>query len=350
MQTLWFTLAAVMMAAYVVMDGFDLGAGALHLWVARTDRERRQVFSAIGPFWNGNEVWLVAGGGVLFVAFPRVLASGLSGFYLGVIMLLWVLILRGIAIEFRSHLDDRMWRAFWDATFAVASTLAPVLFGAVLGNLVRGVPLQQEGWFALSLFESWSPNGTLGLLDWYSGLAGLLALAALSHHGALFLAWKTDGAVRERSLRSAGRLFPAVVILWLVMTALTVVVVPGFTATLAARPLAWAASAVFVCALGASGLARRAGRDLVAFVCSGTFLFGILGATAACLYPVMIRSHDDPARSLTAFNASGTHDSLATALRWWPLGFVLAVVYVVVLFRLHRGKVRSAGDEGYGAG
>ena len=348
MQTLWFTVAAAIMAIYVVMDGFDFGAGALHLWVAHTDRERRQVFSAIGPFWHGNEVWLVVVGGVLFVAFPRVLASGLSGFYLGVIMLLWVLILRGIAIEFRSHVEDRMWRAFWDATFAVASTLAPVLFGAVLGNLVRGVPLQQNDWFALSLFESWSPNGELGLLDWYTATAGLLALAALSHHGALFLAWKTDGAVRERSLKSASRLFPAVVALWLVATAMTVALVPGFTATLAARPIAWLASAVFLVALGASWLARRAGRDLAAFVCSGTFLVGILGATAACLYPVMIRSQDDPARSLTAFNAAGTHESLATALLWWPVGFVLAIAYVAVLFRLHRGKVRSAGSEGYG--
>jgi cytochrome d ubiquinol oxidase subunit II len=349
MQTVWYTLAAVMMAIYVVMDGFDFGAGALHLWVARTDRERRQVFSAIGPFWNGNEVWLVAGGGVLFAVFPRVLASGLSGFYLGVMMLLWVLILRGIAIEFRSHIGDRMWRAFWDATFAVASTLAPVLFGAVLGNLVRGVPLQQEGWFALSLFESWSPNGTLGLLDWYTVLAGLLALAALSHHGALFLAWKTDGAVRERSLASARRLFPAVVALWLVATAMTVSLVPDFATTLAARPIAWTCSAVFIVALFASWLARRAGQDLAAFVCSGTFLAGILGATAAVMYPVMIRSRDDASRSLTAFNAVGTHDSLATALRWWPIGFALAIAYVAVLFRLHRGKVRSAGSEGYGS-
>ncbi|MHB1312538.1 MAG: cytochrome d ubiquinol oxidase subunit II [Gemmatimonadaceae bacterium] len=348
MQTLWFTLAAAMMAIYVVMDGFDFGAGALHLWVARTDRERRQVFDAIGPFWNGNEVWLVAGGGVLFVAFPRVLASGLSGFYLGVIMLLWVLILRGIAIEFRSHIEDRMWRAFWDATFAVASTLAPVLFGAVAGNLVRGVPLQADGWFALSLFESWSPRGAPGLLDWFTVSAGLLALAALSHHGALFLAWKTDGAVRERSLAAASRLFPAVVVLWLVVTVMTVALVPGFTNTLAARPLAWIATVVFVLALAGSWLARRAGRDLTAFACSGTFLFGILGATAACLYPVMLRSLDDPARSLTAMNASGTHESLATALLWWPVGFVLAVVYVAVLFRLHRGKVHGAGGEGYG--
>ena len=130
MQTLWFAIAALVIATYVVLDGFDFGAGALHLLVAKRDPERRQVLAAIGPFWDGNEVWLLVAGGVLFVAFPKVLASGLSGFYFAIMLVLWVLILRGIAIEFRSHLEDSMWRAVWDAVFGVASTLAPVLFGA----------------------------------------------------------------------------------------------------------------------------------------------------------------------------------------------------------------------------
>src|SRR3954454_6790263 len=121
MSELWFAIASVMLAIYVVMDGFDFGAGVLHLLVAKTDRERRQVLAAIGPFWDGNEVWLLAGGGVLFLAFPKVLASGLSGFYLAIMLVLWVIILRGISIEFRSHLRDEMWRTFWDGTFFLAS-------------------------------------------------------------------------------------------------------------------------------------------------------------------------------------------------------------------------------------
>ena len=141
METLWFVIVSLVLAVYVVLDGFDFGAGALHLFVARTDRERRQVLAAIGPFWDGNEVWLLAGGGVLFLAFPRVLATGLSGFYLAIMLLLWVLILRGISIEFRSHVEDPMWRIFWDTAFCAASTLAPVLLGAALANVLRGVPL-----------------------------------------------------------------------------------------------------------------------------------------------------------------------------------------------------------------
>jgi cytochrome d ubiquinol oxidase subunit II len=347
METIWFALAALMVAVYVAMDGFDFGAGGLHLWVARNDRERRQVLAAIGPFWDGNEVWLLAGGGVLFLAFPKVLASGLSGFYLGIMLVLWVLILRGISIEFRSHVEDAMWRAFWDGTFAFASTLAPVLFGAALGNLIRGVPLRQDGWFSLSLFASFSPRGELGILDWYTALAGLLALAALLHHGALFLAWKTDGVVRERSLQYAGRLFWAVVALWAACMAATAALVPEIFSALAARPLAWLATALFLAGLAASFLARRAGRELLAFLGSGAFLLGLLGATAASLYPAMIRSIDAPSRTLTALNASASHESLRAGLLWWPVGLILAIVYFVVLFRLHRGKVQAAEGEGY---
>ena len=347
MQTLWFALAAVMVAIYVVMDGFDFGAGALHLFVARSDAERRQVLGAIGPFWDGNEVWLLAAGGVLFLAFPRVLGAGLSGFYLAIMMLLWVLILRGIAIEFRSHLADVMWRQLWDTVFAFASTLAPVLLGAALGNLVRGVPLDSNGWFSLPLFASFSPAGALGVLDWFTVLTAVFALVALAHHGSLFLAWKTDGPVRERSLAAARRLYRAVLVLWVVVTAATVVVAPQLFTSLATRPLAWLATALFLGGLLASGLIRTKGRDLAAFVASGAFILGLLAATAACVYPIMIRSAGDAAHSLTAFNASSSGHALASGLRWWPAGAVIAIGYAALLFRVHRGKVRQSEHQLY---
>jgi len=347
MEAVWFAIAALMITVYVVMDGFDFGAGALHLWVARNDGERRQVLAAIGPFWDGNEVWLIAWGGVVFLAFPKVLASGLSGFYLAMMLVLWVLILRGIAIEFRSHIEDDMWRTFWDGTFALASTLAPVLFGAALGNLIRGVPLQTDGWFSLSLLESFSPRGQLGILDWYTVLAGVFALAALQHHGALFLAWKTDGMVRERSLTWAGLLFWVVVVLWAVTTAATAALAPEIFPALAARPLAWMALALALGGLSVSWLGRRAGRDLSAFLGSAAFLFGVLGATAASVYPTMIRSIGGEGPSLTALNASSSAASLRAGLLWWPAGLLLAVAYFVILFWLHRGKAQVIEGEGY---
>ena len=347
MQTLWFAFAAAMIAIYVVMDGFDFGAGALHLWVARTDTERRTVLGAIGPFWDGNEVWLLATGGVLLLAFPRALGAGLSGFYLAIMMVLWVLILRGVAIEFRSHLADTLWRQFWDGVFASSSTLAPVLLGAALGNVIRGVPLGADGWFTLPLFASFLPTGMLGILDWYTVLAGALAAVALTHHGALFLAWKTRGPVRDRSLTAARRLYPALIALWLLATAATARLVPSIVVALAVRPVAWVATAAFVAGLVASGVLRRQGHDLGAFVASGAFIVGLLGATAACVYPTLIRAVPDATRSLTAFNASASAHALRTGLWWWPLGFVLAVGYATLVFRLHRGKVNDVKETGY---
>ena len=174
MFELWFAIAALMFAIYVALDGFDLGAGILSPFVARTDSERRQVLAAIGPYWDGNEVWLLAGGGVLFLAFPRVLSSGISGFYFAIVLLLWCLLGRGIAIEFRSHVTDSLWRSAWDFVFAAASTLLAVFLGAAFGNLMRGVPLDRDGWFALPLFTNFSAREPVGILDWYTILTGRL--------------------------------------------------------------------------------------------------------------------------------------------------------------------------------
>ena len=344
---LWFAIAALMMTAYVVLDGFDFGAGLLHPYVARTDRERRQVLAAIGPFWDGNEVWLLATGGALFVAFPTVLASGLSGFYFAIILVLWALLVRGIAIEFRSHLEHPLWRSAWDFIFATGSTLLPVLFGAALGNLLRGLPIDRDGYFSLALFTDFSARSPVGILDWYTVLAGVFGLLAIGCHGATFLAWKTDGDVQTRSRKAGFWLYGAVLLLWPLMTALTWLVNADLFRSMPGRPLAWLSVLVAFAGLVAVGLGLRGRRDLTAFLGSCAFLTGMLAATAACLFPVMLRALDD-ARSLTAYNASGPAASLRTAFAWWSVGFPLAVGYFVALFRIHRGKaVAASAREGY---
>lgn len=348
MNALWFALASILLAGYVILDGFDFGAGALHLLVARTDRQRREVLAAIGPFWDGNEVWLLAAGGVLFLAFPKVLGAGLSGLYLPVFFLLWALILRGIAIEFRSHVEDSMWRGLWDVVFCLASALPPVLLGAAFGNLLRGVPLDASGYFSLPLWTDWSARAPYGVLDGYTTLAGVVALVALAHHGALFLAWKTDGEVHHRSNRTAARLFVPLIALWLAATWATVALRPDLFRQFGSRPLALFAALLAVVGLGGSFLGRRRGRPLFAFLGSSAFLLGILVATVASSYPVMIRSALDPALSLTALNAASSAASLRTGLLWWPFGFVLALGYLALLLRIHRGKVRAPAEgEGY---
>src|SRR6266852_5879633 len=179
MLLLWFLLVAIMITAYVVLDGFDLGAGVVHLLVARTDDERRAVIRTIGPVWDGNEVWLLAGGGTLYFAFPLLYASGFSGFYLPLMIVLWLLILRGIGVELRMHLESPVWRGFFDGAFSLSSLLLTVFFGAALGNVIRGVPLQKDGYFFLPLWTDWRVGALPGVLDWYTVLAGVVALVAL---------------------------------------------------------------------------------------------------------------------------------------------------------------------------
>ena len=203
MGTLWFCLAAIVITGYVLLDGFDLGAGIVQLFVARAERETGQVLNSIGPVWDGNEVWLIAAGGTLFFAFPALYASAFSGFYLSLMIVLWLLILRGISIEFRPHVDSPLWRPLWGTVFGLASAALALLFGVALGNVVRGVPLDQSGYFFLPLWTNLSPSGEVGIIDWYTLLVGAASLFALAEHGSLWVVLKTEGSLQERT-RSFG--------------------------------------------------------------------------------------------------------------------------------------------------
>src|SRR3984957_11679824 len=195
MGTIWFCLVAGMIAAYVLLDGFDLGAGAIHLLVAKTAEERRQVIASIGPVWDGNEVWLLATGGTMYFAFPALYAAGFRRFFLPLMIVLWLLILRGISIEFRNHESSEVWTQLWDFVFSAASLLLAVFYGAALGNVVRGVPLDASGYFFEPLWTNWRLSEATGILDWYTVLVGVCALAALVMHGALWVQMKTAGVV-----------------------------------------------------------------------------------------------------------------------------------------------------------
>jgi cytochrome d oxidase, subunit II (cydB) len=195
----WFWLVAIMLTVYVLLDGFDLGAGAIHLLVAKTDEERRQVLASIGPVWDGNEVWLLAAGGTLYFAFPALYASGFSGFYLPLMIVLWLLILRGSSIEFRNHIKSKVWDPLWDFVFCASSLLLAVFFGAALANVVRGVPLDASGYFFEPLWTNFQLGDEVGILDWYTILVGVFALAVLVMHGALWVRMKTSGPVSERA-------------------------------------------------------------------------------------------------------------------------------------------------------
>jgi len=341
METIWFWLVAFMIAAYVVLDGFDLGAGILHLLIARTEPERQVVLRAIGPVWDGNEVWLIAGGGTLYFAFPRLYASGFSGFYLPLTIVLWLLILRGIGIEFRMHFDSAVWRGLFDGFFALSSLLLAVFFGAALANVLRGVPLQADGYFFEPLWTDWRVGPEPGVLDWYTVIGGATALTALAMHGATYIALKSEGDLNVRAHRMALRI-------WLPLLVLTTL---SLVATLEVRPHVldnyrthWISGFIplmVIASVVALPVFVRRRCELAAFLSSGTYLAAMLAGAAAALYPTVLPASGDSSRSLTIFNAAAGRHALSVGLWWWTGGILLAVGYFVLVYRMSRGKVKT---------
>jgi cytochrome d ubiquinol oxidase subunit II len=341
MATVWFILVALMLVAYVVLDGFDLGAGALHLAAARTDAERRTILAAIGPVWDGNEVWLVAAGGTLFYAFPLLYAASFSGFYLALNIVLWLLIFRAIGIELRTHLGNPLWAAFFDAAFSFASILLIVMFGAALGNVMRGVPLGPDHYFFVPLWTNFRPGPQPGILDWYTVLCAVAALPAVALHGTLYVVLKSGGELNARMRRIAGRLWPAVVVLSAAALVATIGIRPQLLENYRANPAGWAIPVLV--ALGLAGILyfTRARRELPAFLSSCLYIAATLGGAAFALYPALLPSSSDPASSITIYNAGAGAASLSIGLAWWSLGMAMAIGYFVVVYTMFRGKIRQ---------
>lgn len=347
MLFVWFWLVAVMITAYVVLDGFDLGAGVLHLLIAKTDAERRTVICTIGPVWDGNEVWLLAGGGTLFFAFPLLYASGFSGFYLPLMIVLWLLILRGIGIELRMHLDSPVWRGFFDGCFALSSLLLAIFYGAALGNVIRGVPLQKDGYFFLPLWTDWRVGAEPGVLDWYTVIAGLVALVALTLHGAHYVALKTSGDLNARSRRLAAVLWPILVLLTFVSLWATMSIRPQLLTNYREHPVLYAVPISVAGTLAAMPAYRRKGNDKAAFLASSAYLVFMLVGAAAAVYPNLLVSTTDPALNITVYNAASGRYALSVGLVFWSIGMLLALGYFVFIYRMFKGKVSAGNGHGY---
>ena len=339
MAFIWFCLVAVMITAYVVLDGFDLGAGILHLLIARTDAERRTVIRTIGPVWDGNEVWLLAGGGTLYFAFPLLYASGFSGFYLPLMIVLWLLVLRGIGVELRMHLDSTVWRGFFDGCFAFSSLLLTIFYGAALGNVIRGVPLNKDGYFFLPLWTNWRPGAEPGILDWYTVIAGLVALVALTIHGANYVATKTSGDLNLRARRVAARLWPVLLLLTLISLWATLAIRPEVLANYRRYPVLFTIPFMVAFCLVWLFIRIRRGQDKAAFVFSSGYLVFMLVGAASAVYPNLLVSTTDPALNITVYNAASGSYSLSFGLVWWSFGMALAIGYFVFVYRMFRGKV-----------
>lgn len=343
METLWFGIVTLMLGVYVILDGFDFGVGIIYPFVARTETERRTVLASIGPVWNGNEVWLIAAGAVLFFAYPKAYAAGFSGFYLALILVLWLLIFRGLALELRSHIDHVLWRQGWGAAFAMSSLLLAIVFGAALGNLIRGVPLNQDGYFFVPLWTDFQPGSDPGILDWFTVLLALTSMSILAFHGANYLAMKTEGALYERSIWTASVMGWVAVI----CTALTVTAVPFVQPSLAlnfsGHPTEYLIPLSGAAALGCSLYLRRRRRDTAAFLASSLFILLMLSSVTFGMYPYILVSTTDPALSLTVFNAATDSYGLTTGLAWFGVGFMLMLAYQIYVYSRFWGKTRPDG-------
>jgi cytochrome d ubiquinol oxidase subunit II len=341
----WYFIVSFMLVAYVVLDGRNLGVGMLHWLVARTPQERRQVIAAVGPLWSWHEVWLVAFGGTLLAVFPKLLASAFAGYYLALFLILWCLILRGIAMEVGGHINDRMWQGYWDFIFVIASMLLAILFGVAAGNLARGVPLASDGTFCMAFFTDFTPYGNVGLLDWFTASVALFVTVALAAHGATYLTLRTQGAVHDRSAGYARILWAVAAPLLLVVCVESLVVRPDLLGPALHNPLAWLAL-LFVCAAAialVSGLAAQ--RETRAFIGSNLLLAGSLCVGAAAIFPEVLHSTLAPENSLTVYDVAAHPRSLAYALMWWPVAFALAAAYSVFIARRYAGKVSVNRDN-----
>jgi cytochrome bd ubiquinol oxidase subunit II len=326
MSVAGFAVVAFMLTMYVMLDGYDLGVAAIVPLIARNDRERAAVMAAIGPFWNGNEVWLVAAGAALFALFPSVYAASFSGFYLPFVVVLWLLMFRGIAMELREHFESELWHQFWDAAFVASSALLIFVFGIALGNLLRGLPLDRDGYF----------QGTfVFLLNPYALLVGIFAVATLALHGGTFAAMRIDGPPGERAMRVVSRGWWVVLALYSGVTALTLAMhAPGQRAWLVVLP------ALALIALVAAARSARGRRATLAFASSLCFIATLLAAAAETLFPYLLPAFPRGHGGISIFDAAPSASAVSCALSVNVAGIVIVGIYSAVVWRRMAGKVR----------
>jgi cytochrome bd ubiquinol oxidase subunit II len=323
-----FWLLAFMLTLYVLLDGYDFGVAMITPFVARRDEERFASMRSIGPFWNGNEVWLIATGAVLFALFPQAYASSFSGFYLSFMVVLWLLMFRGISLELRSHFPSRIWHDFWDACFFLASVLLVLLFGVALGNLLRGLPLDTSGFFL----------GTFAfLLNPYALVVGLFAIAALALHGAAFLMLRLNGVPSDRAGRAFSGMWGAVFGLYIIVTVWTLFLRGGLAGV---RPFVIAMVALSLGALAAIQVARARRHELLTFFASSAFLASLLVAAAGTIFPYLLPAYPNGTNGISIYSATPSLTGLITPFVFTVVGLILLIIYSTIAWRRLAVKIR----------
>ena len=367
MRLIWWALLGILLIGFAVMDGFDLGVAILLPVVARTDIERRIVINTIGPVWEGNQVWLILGGGAIFAAWPILYATAFSGFYLAMFIVLAALIVRPVAIKFRSKIEHARWRATWDSAIAVSGLVPALIFGVAFGNVILGVPFKFDDTMRMT-YE----GNLFGLLNPFALLSGLISVAMLTLHGVSYLAQKASGAIVERAVRVGRLMAPLTIVLFILAGVWVAFGVDGYVITShlphdgPSNPLlkmvtrqtgAWltnygtfpwilAAPIVAVAALSITPVLLAARRAGGAFVASGTGVAAIIATAGLSIFPFMLPSSLEPGASLTVWDASSSHLTLKIMLFVTAVFLPLILLYTAWVYRVLRGPVTAAYVEG----
>ena len=347
MQTLWYILVSIFFVGFAVLDGFDIGVGAIYLLVTKNEAERQQVRKAIGPIWGGNEVWLIAGAGTLFFAFPDAYAAIFSRFYLGLFVILWALILRGLSLELRTQLDNSLWHAFWDFIFNLANFGLAGLWGLVLGNFIRGIAVNTVGEPTLPFWTSFMPDMAPGLIDWYTLVIGGVGFYLLAIHGANFLAWKTSGDLHRRAAGFASKGVWGIIPALGLAVVLTGKVRPSVIDRFIANPWGFVFPVLAIGALIGGIVMMRKEQAGKAFLFSSLTLLFLLSTVVFFMFPNFLVDVTGN-QNFTAFNSMTNVRNLRIGLTWFSIGFLLLLGYVVVMYKSFWGKVsEKPQEEGY---
>jgi cytochrome d ubiquinol oxidase subunit II len=330
LNTIWFMLVGILLAGYAILDGFDLGIGALHL-LTKEDGQRRLMINAIGPVWDGNEVWLVTGGGAMFAAFPEVYASAFSGFYMAFMLLLLSLIFRAVAIEFRSKRQSPVWRRTWDISFSVSSIISALLIGVALGNVARGIPLTANHEFA---------SGFWSLLNPYALIVGITTVALFMMHGAIYGVMKTDGELQAKIRGWVNNTIIFFIICYAVTTIVTLIYIPHMSANLRAVPALIIIPILNMLAIANIPREIHLGREFRAFLSSCASMAALLTLFGIGMFPNMLLSFPDLSNSLNIYNAASSPKTLEIMLIIAIMGMPLVIAYTVSIYWIFRGKVK----------
>lgn len=330
LNIIWFFLVGILLTGYAILDGFDLGVGALHL-LTKNDTDRRTMINSIGPVWDGNEVWLVTAGGALFAAFPEVYATVFSGFYIAFMLLLFVLIFRAVAIEFRSKHAGKRWRASWDIAFSISSMLIALLMGIALGNIITGIPLGSDKEF----------TGTfLGLIKPYTVLIGITALSLFMMHGAIYLVMKTDGELQIKVKSWVNNAIIFFVICFVTATMATLIYYPNMVNHFKEYPALFLIAILNMLAIANIPREIHLGREFRAFLSSSASIALLMVLFAIGIFPNIVLSNPLPENSLNIYNAASSQKTLGIMLVMALIGMPFVIAYTVIIYKVYKGKVK----------